>query len=107
MVSYANQNTRSRLENQGFSSIVPETNKIGAPTYYDFTAHNLTAYGGPLPVTTMLEKPGFQQLVEETLSIQRKTRSMPVFGSLLGMILARYMGFPASIVCAFSSAGRC
>jgi hypothetical protein len=41
----------------------------------------------------MLEKLGFQQLIEETLTIKRRTRSMPVFRFILGMILACYVGF--------------
>jgi hypothetical protein len=36
-----------------------------------FSARNLTAYGGLLPVATMLEKLGWEQLVEETLTIGR------------------------------------
>ncbi|MDR5726345.1 MAG: transposase [Terriglobia bacterium] len=66
---------------------------MGASTPYDFSARSLTAYGGMLPVSTMLEKLGFQQLVEETLTIQRQTRAMPVFRFILGMILACYVGF--------------
>ena len=93
MVSNANQSTRRRRVNQAVHAVIPEPNKIGASTPYDFSAHNLTAYGGLLPVATMLEKLGFQQLVEETLSIKRQTRAMPVFGSILGMILACYVGF--------------
>lgn len=93
MVSNANQSTRHRRVNQGVHGDIPEPNKIGASTPYDFSAHSLTAYGGLLPVATMLEKLGFQQLIEETLTIKRQTRAMPVFGFLLGMILACYVGF--------------
>jgi hypothetical protein len=60
---------------------------------YDFVARNLTAYGGLLRVATMLEKLGFQQLVEETLTVKRQTRSMPMFSFILGMVPARYVGF--------------
>ena len=45
---------------------------------YDFEAKNLTAYGGLLPVATMLERLGFLQLVEETLTVKRITRAMPM-----------------------------
>ena len=62
-------------------------------TPYDFSAHNLTAYCGLLPVAIMLEKLGFQQLVKETPTVKRQTRSMPVFRFILGMILACYVGF--------------
>ena len=82
--------TRSR---QGAEAATPEPFKIGASTPYDFSARNLTAYGGLLPVATMLEKLGFQQLVEETLSIRRLTRAMPVYRFVLAMVLALYVGF--------------
>jgi len=45
----------------------------------------MTAYGGLLPVATMLENLGFQQLVEEVVTVKRQTRSMPVFGFILGL----------------------
>src|SRR5258708_37833143 len=34
-----------------------------------------------------------QQLVEETLTVKRQTRSMPMFGFILGMVLSCYVGF--------------
>jgi hypothetical protein len=67
--------------------------KIGAATPFDFSARNLTAYGGLLPVATMLEKLGFQQLVEEALTIKRLTRAMPVWQFVLAMVRALYVGF--------------
>jgi len=79
MVINTKQSTRSRRVNQGVHADIPEPNKIGASTPYDFRAHNLTAYGGMLPVAAMLEKLGFQQLIEENLTIKRRTRTMPVF----------------------------
>ena len=78
---------------QGTEDVIPAPLKIGASTPYDFSARNLTAYGGLLPVATMLEKLGFQQLVEETLSIGRQTRVMPVYRFVLAMVLALYVGF--------------
>jgi hypothetical protein len=78
---------------QGAEGAIPEPLKIGASTPYDFSGRNLTAYGGLLPVATMLEKLGFQQLVEETLSIGRQTRVMPVYRFVLAMVLALYVGF--------------
>jgi len=78
---------------QGTEGAIPEPLKIGASTPYDFSARNLTAYGGLLPVATMLEKLGFQQLVEETLSIGRQTRVMPAYRFVLAMVLALYVGF--------------
>ena len=78
---------------QGVEAVDAEALKIGAATPYDFTARNLTAYGGLLPVATMLEKLGFQQLVEETLTIRRQTRAMPVYRFVPGMVLVLYVGF--------------
>src|SRR5499427_2304661 len=78
---------------QGPEAAIQEPLKIGAATPYDFSARNLTAYGGLLPVAPMLEKLGFQQLVEETLAIRRQTRVMPVYRFVLAMVLALYVGF--------------
>ena len=78
---------------QGAQEVIAEPNKIGASTPYDFEAKNLTAYGGLLPVATMLEKLGFQPLVEETLTVKRVTRTMSMYQFVLGMVLAGYVGF--------------
>ena len=56
---------------QGADVVISEPDKIGVSTRYDFEATNLTAYGGLLPVAAMLEQLGFQQLVEETLTLKR------------------------------------
>lgn len=93
MVSNAVQIKRRRPVNQGVHGDTPGPNKIGASTPYDFEARNLTAYGGLLPVATMLDNLGFQQLVEESVTVNRQTRSMPMFRFILGMILACYVGF--------------
>jgi hypothetical protein len=60
---------------------------------FDFEGKNLTAYGGLLPVVTMLEKLGFQRVVEETLRVKRVTRTMTLYQFLLAMVLALYVGF--------------
>ena len=93
MVSNAVQIKRRKPVNQGVHGDTPGPNKIGASTPYDFEARNLTAYGGLLPVATMLDNLGFQQLVEESVTVNRQTRSMPMFRFILGMILACYVGF--------------
>ncbi len=93
MVNDRNQDTRRKPVNQAVREATPEPNKIGASTPYDFEAKHLTAYGGLLPVATMLEKLGFQQLVEETLTVKRKTKSMPMYRFVLAMVLACYVGF--------------
>jgi len=85
-----NEKKRAR---QAIGALVPDPFKIGASTRYDFAGRNLTAYGGLLPVATMLEKLGFQQLVEETLTVKRLTRAMPIYQFVLAMILALYVGF--------------
>jgi hypothetical protein len=71
----------------------PEPNKIGASTPFDFSGKSLTPYGGLLPVATMLEKLGFQQLVEETLTVRRIPRVMTIYQFLSSMVLALYVGF--------------
>ena len=70
--------------------------KIGASTSYDFLGSHMTAYGGWLPVATMLEKLQFQQLIEQHEAIKRLTTSMPGFRFLLAMILALNVGFSRS-----------
>ncbi|MGH9566337.1 MAG: hypothetical protein ACRD4I_10160, partial [Candidatus Angelobacter sp.] len=64
---------------QGAAQDIGGPNKIGASTPYDFEGKNLTAYGGLLPVAAMLEKLGFQQLIEETLTVKRVTRAMSMY----------------------------
>jgi Transposase DDE domain group 1 len=78
---------------QGSGAITGEPNKIGGSTPFDFEAKNLTAYGGLLPVAVLLEKLGFQQLVEDTLTVKRATRAMPMYQFVLAMVLAIYVGF--------------
>src|SRR6266567_7631875 len=79
--------------NQGLEKVSPEPNRISSSTPYDFDGKNLTAYGGLLPVGTLLEKLGFRQLVEETLKVKRQTRAMPAYQFILAMVLACYVGF--------------
>lgn len=93
MVTSRKQHTALRPAKQGRQGVSPEPNKIGASTPYDFDGKNLTAYGGLLPVATMLEKLQFQQLVEETLRVKRRTRVMPMYQFVLAMVLAAYVGF--------------
>jgi hypothetical protein len=93
MVTHGNQDTRPRRSPQGSEGPIAEAHKIGATTPYDFEGKNLTAYGGLLPVATMLEKLGFQQVVEETLQVKRITRAMSLYQFVLAMVLALYVGF--------------
>ncbi len=93
MVINTKEHSDKRPAQQGAGEVIREPNKIGACTPYDFESKNLTAYGGLLPVATMLEKLGFQQLIEETLTVKRVTRAMSLYQFVLGMVLAVYVGF--------------
>lgn len=93
MVSSTPEHSEKRAVQQGLGAVTSNPNKIGASTPYDFKGKNLTAYGGLLPVAAMLEKLGFQSLVEETLTVQRITRVMTMYQFILTMVLALYVGF--------------
>jgi hypothetical protein len=93
MVKIRRQHSDKTPAKQDQEAVTPEPNKIGASTPYDFEAKNLTAYGGLLPVATMLEKLGFQQLVEETLTVKRKTRVLAMSQFVLAIVLTIYVGF--------------
>ena len=69
MVNEQEQDSGRRPANQGVRDVIPEPNKIGAATPYDFDGRNLTAYGGLLPVGTLLEKLGFRTLIEELVTV--------------------------------------
>ena len=79
--------------NQGSSAAIAEPNKIAASTHFDFQGQNLTPYGGLFPVGTMLERLGFEKLVNETLTVRRIPRVMTIYQFVLGMVLAIYVGF--------------
>ena len=64
MVTDRKKNSAKAPVKQGPEDTASEPNKINASTPYDFSGKNLTPYGGLLPVITMLEKLGFQSLVE-------------------------------------------
>ena len=78
---------------QGADTTQSEPYSIGAATPFDFEGKNLTACGGLLPVATMLERVGFQRLIEETLTVKRVTRAMSIYEFVLAMVLAVYVGF--------------
>ena len=87
------QDSGKKRAQQGADTTQSEPYNIGAATPYDFEGKNLTAYGGLLPVATMLERLRFQQLVEETLTVKRVTRAMSMYQFILAMVLAAYVGF--------------
>src|SRR5216117_68098 len=93
MVTNRIQHSDKKPVKQGAGEIAPEPNRIGASTPYDFSGKNLTPYGGLLPVATMLEKLGFQELVEETITCGRMTRVMSLYKFVLGIVLGLYVGF--------------
>jgi hypothetical protein len=94
MVNEQEQDSGRRPANQGVRDVIPEPNEISASTPYDFKGKNLTPYGGLLPVITMLEKLGFQSLVEQTVTSKRIPRAMDLYRFVLGIVLGLYIGFP-------------
>src|SRR5438093_7875504 len=94
MVSNEKQHRKKEPAKQAFRETPSEPNKIGASTPYQFNGKNLTAYGGLLPVATMLEKLDFRKLVEETITCSRETRVMNLYKFVLGIVLGLYIGFP-------------
>lgn len=94
MVTSRKENRKKKPARQGFQETPSEPNKIEASTPYQFNGKNLTAYGGLLPVATMLEKLGFQALVEKAITSNRETRVMSLYKFVLGIVLGLYVGFP-------------
>jgi hypothetical protein len=93
MVTNRIQDSGNKPVKQGPQAATPQPNKIGAFTPFDFSGRNLTAYGGLLPVATMLEKLGFQTLMEEAVTVKRLTKAMSSYQFLLAMVLGLYIGF--------------
>jgi len=93
LVNNSEQDSEKRRIPQGAQKIIPQLNKIGASTPFDFSGKNLTPYGGLLPVATMLEKLCFQALMEDTVTVKRLTKVMSGYQFLLAMILGLYIGF--------------
>ncbi|MGB7904397.1 MAG: IS1380 family transposase, partial [Steroidobacteraceae bacterium] len=93
MVKQSSKDIEKTPAQQGPPASKGKPYEIGAATPFDFESKNLTAYGGLLPVAAMLERLKFQELVEETVTVKRRTRSMPAFQFVLGMVLASYVGF--------------
>ena len=93
MVTNRTQHSGKKPVEQGPGGTYREPNKIGASTPFDFSGKNLTPYGGLLPVATMLEKLGFQALLEETVKVSRVTKVMSGYQFLLAMVLGLYIGF--------------
>src|SRR6266446_6264275 len=94
MVTNRRKHSEKTPVKQGPEDIAPEPNKINASTPYDFNGRNLTPYGGLLPILTMLERLGFQPLVEQTVTSKRIPRAMDLYRFVLGIVLGLYIGFP-------------
>jgi hypothetical protein len=94
MVKNTSKHSEKTRVKQGPQGIALEPNKINASTPYDFSGRNLTPYGGLLPVITMLEKLGFQSLVEQTVTSKRTPRAMDLYRFVLSIVLSLYIGFP-------------
>ena len=60
MVKDNRQDSEKTGANQGVEAAISEPYEIGASTPYSFQGKNLTAYGGLLPIASMLEKLGFR-----------------------------------------------
>src|SRR6266498_3724163 len=94
MVTNRRKHSEKTPVKQGVRDVIAEPNKINASTPYDFNGKNLTPYGGLVPVITMLEKLGFQSLVEQTVTSKRIPRAMDLYRFVLGIVLGHYIGFP-------------
>jgi len=93
MVTNREQHSVKTRVKQGRRKAASQPNRISASTPYDFRGKNLTPYGGLLPVATMLEKLGFQPLVEQAVTVKRVTKFMSMYRFMLGIVLGIYVGF--------------
>jgi hypothetical protein len=93
MVTNKKQHSSESRSKQASNQVDSGPNRIGASTAYDFSGKNLTAYGGLLPVATMLEKLGFQSLVEQSLTVARITKVMSMYQFIVAIVLGIYIGF--------------
>lgn len=93
MVRSERQHSSESRARQALAEVHSNPNKIGASTPYDFAAKHLTPYGGLLPVATMLEKIGFQGLVEKTMTVERTTKVMSPYQFILAIVMGIYVGF--------------
>ena len=93
MVTNRKQHSSEKRARQASNEVHSDPNKIGASTTYDFSAKNLTPYGGLLPVATMLEKIGFQEMVEANVTVDRITKVMSSYQFILAIVMGIYLGF--------------
>jgi len=93
MVMNKKKHSSENHARQAFKEVHSGPNKIGAATPYDFSAKNLTPYGGLLPLATMLEKIGIQKLIEENLAVERTTKVMSLYQFIQAIVIGIYLGF--------------
>jgi hypothetical protein len=93
MVRSRNQHSSETRARQASSEVQSNPNRIGASTPYDFSGKNLTPYGGLLPLATMVERIGFQKLVEQTVTVSRSTKVMSAYQFILAIVMGIYVGF--------------
>jgi len=68
--------------------------KIGRAGFAMLSRNPPAPNGALLPAIAMLEKLGFQSLVERTLTSQRIPRAMDPYQFELGIVLGLYIGCP-------------
>jgi hypothetical protein len=93
MVTNRKQHSSESRVKQASNEAHSKLNKIGASTPYDFSAKNLTPYGGLLPAAAMLDNIGFQKLVEDTVKVDRTTKVMSTYQFILAIVIGIYIGF--------------
>jgi hypothetical protein len=107
MVINKKKDTDKTPAKQGAEAVISEPNKILATTPFDFQGKDLTAYGGLLLVATMLERLGFQPLVEETLTVKRGTRAMSRYHVRWRWCRRPMGGLHGCTTCGLCRASRC
>src|ERR1039457_60863 len=101
MVISAKERSAKKPAKQGVAEDTPKPIRINGFTHFDFEGKNLTAYGGLLPVATMLEKLKFQRRVEKALRVNGVPGEMPLYHLVLDMVVVLSAGFSGVILLRF------
>jgi len=104
MVTDRKEDSGKTPEKQGAEQSASEPNKITASTPYDFDGRNLTPYGGPLPVITMLEKARLRVAGHRDTDIEADSPCHGPYGFVLAIVCTS--AFPGGTSCASSRATR-
>ena len=67
-------------------------NKIKASTEYTFTGKGMTPFGGLFPLASLVEKIGFDKMLEDSVTVKSKTK-LPAYKYILAMIYLIYLGY--------------